>query len=193
MNIFAGASLDPKGTQMRPQNSSSRPLRVFAAKRRKILPGPGEDPPSSAVWHVHAQCRVVELVAGYMAERQAGHAGDGGAGSTDLQLARIYAATICQPGAINAYLEFARQQASEILKSYWPAVETLAQGLDCQGTMAGDAIDLVISRAEGEAAHCREMARQGEMADAACRAAAFLERFNGERLTCNSSRAECFQ
>jgi len=56
--------------------------RPFApGRRQREMPGPGEDPMETAPWHVHVQCRVTELLAGYVAERQAGYAAEGEANS----------------------------------------------------------------------------------------------------------------
>jgi hypothetical protein len=145
----------PEGNPDAPPEELLETAEALCSKAAAFMPGAGESLEEAAVWFVHAQCRVTELVAGFSAERQAGYAGDGEAGSTDLRLAKIYAATICQPGAINAYLEFARQQASEILKSYWHAVEAVARTLDARKTLAGADIDLLIFKAEGEAAQDR--------------------------------------
>jgi hypothetical protein len=57
------------------------------------------------------------------------------ANSTDEKLARTYAGTICKPSAVKAFLEFARQQAREILQAYWGAVLDLAEALDRRGTL----------------------------------------------------------
>jgi len=74
-------------------------------------------------------------------EGQAGYAAEGEANSTDEKLARTYAGTICKPSAVKAFLEFARQQAREILQAHWGAVLDLAEALDRRGTLSGQERD----------------------------------------------------
>ena len=74
-------------------------------------------------------------------EGQAGYAAEGEANSTDEKLARTYAGTICKPSAVKAFLEFARQQAREILQAHWRAVLDLAKALDRRGTLSGQERD----------------------------------------------------
>ena len=79
-------------------------------------------------------------------EGQAGYAAEGEANSTDEKLARTYAGTICKPSAVKAFLEFARQQAREILQAHWGAVLDLAEALDRRGTLSGhEMIDEILA------------------------------------------------
>ena len=161
-----------------PQNASPEQLieaaEVLCAEAVMNLPKPGEDPSGAAPWAAHVQCRVTELLAGHAAEREAGYLGDD-AGSTDLRLAGIYAATVCLPGSVPAYLDFCRAQAAAIFKTHWFAVFDLAAALDRHGTLDGPAIDQVIAMAVQGAALTAERQRRDAFKLAQERATLFMK------------------
>jgi hypothetical protein len=121
-----------------------------------------------------AASRVTELVAGFCGERVGGYDGAGEAGSSDLTIATVFAATIAAPSAIGAYLDFCRRSAEAILRDHWPAVLALATELDARGTLDGAEIDRIIEEAEFQVARAAELARRKKMAEMAKSA----EKFN---------------
>jgi hypothetical protein len=144
------------------------------AQAMSLRPGPGEPQDDYAPWECEARCRCLELLAGREGERLA--AGDATlSADSDLQLANLYAGTVCAPAAIPAYLAFARQQARAILQSHWYTVLAPATALDREGTLTGETIDRIISQAEATAEHHREVARRQKMNEAIRRAAVFLK------------------
>jgi hypothetical protein len=94
---------------------------------------------------------------------------------TDLQLAKIYAATICQPAAISAYLHFAAQEAKAILQTHWSAVDALAAALEGRQTLDGVTVDSIIAKAVQQDALELEWRRRQRRRDATERATIFLE------------------
>jgi len=137
------------------------------------VPGPGESLDDMAVWSVHATSRCVELLAGYAAERLAGYACNE-AGSTDRKIAEIYAGTVCSAGALSAFLDYCRAEATEILRAHWLAVPAIAENLDRRGTMTGAELDELISEAEFQIAREAELRRRKKMAEMTASAENFL-------------------
>jgi hypothetical protein len=113
-------------------------------------------------------------LAGHAAEKIAGYSGED-TGSTDLRIAGIYAATVCLPGSVPAYLDFCRAQAAAILKTHWFAVFDLAAALDRHGTLDGPAIDQVIAMAVQGAALTAERQRRDAFKLAQERATLFMK------------------
>jgi hypothetical protein len=146
----------------------------LCAQAMALRPGCGSPQDNYSPWLCEAACRCLELLAGQEGERLATGATTLPADS-DLQMAEMYAGTICSPAAVPVYLAFARQQARAILQSHWYTVLALATVLDREGTLTGETIDRIVSQAEAAAEHHREVARRQKMNDAAIRAAAFLE------------------
>jgi len=129
----------------------------------------------AAPWIAHVASRVTELVAGFCGERVGGYDGAGEAGSSDLAIAKVYAASIAAPGAIDAYLDFCRRSAEAILRDHWPAVLALASALDAKGTLDGATIDATIAEAEFQVSHRAELARRRKMTEMAESAKKFLD------------------
>jgi hypothetical protein len=122
---------------------------------------------------------VTELLAGFEAEWQGGYSASGEICSLDLKLAKVYAATICQPGAVWDFLIFCRSQAAEILKRHWQETLDLAAALDREGCLNGSQIDAVILTAGARADHAVEVARRTRMKEMEASAAAFMESLAG--------------
>jgi hypothetical protein len=130
------------------------------------MPRAGEDGLEfAAPWIAHVASRVTELVAGFCGERVGGYDGAGEAGSSDLAIAQVYAASIAAPVAIDTYLDFCRRSAEAILRHHWPAVLALATELDAKGTLDGAEIDQIITEAEFQVARAAELSRRKKWAE----------------------------
>jgi hypothetical protein len=93
---------------------------AMCAQALAAMPVAGEDCLEiAAPWIAHVATRVTELVAGFCGERLAQYSADGEQGSSDLAIAKVYAATIAAPSAIDAYLDFCRASATAILRDHW--------------------------------------------------------------------------
>jgi hypothetical protein len=150
---------------------------AICAEAVRNMPAAGEDPSVTAEWHVHVTCRVTELLAGYEGERLGGSHAAGEVTSLDLKLARIYAATICQPGAVWDFLQFCRSQASAILKQHWEIVLELSAALDSKGCLNGAEIDAVILEAGARADLQDEKRRRAKMQEMEASAAKVPSQF----------------
>ena len=118
---------------------------------------------------------MTELVAGFCGERVGGYDGAGEAGSSDLAIAQVYAASIAAPVSI-AYLDFCRRSAEAALRDHWPAVLALATELDAKGTLDGAEIDQVISEAESQVSREAEQSRRRKMKEMAASAENFSKK-----------------
>ena len=56
---------------------------------------------------------------------------------TDKTLSRIYAESICAPAAVEAFLEYARQEATALLVSQRHVLKALAEALEARGSLTG--------------------------------------------------------
>jgi hypothetical protein len=97
----------------------------------------GQDPMEFAEWrtHVHARCTI--LAAGNCAEQIAFPDIAPLDNGMDRTLSRIYAESICAPSAIEAFLEYARQEATALLVSQRHVLEALAEALEVHGSLSG--------------------------------------------------------
>jgi hypothetical protein len=66
---------------------------------------------------------------------------------TEFGLAEIYAESICSPAAVPAFLVYCRQEAREVLTTYWTAVLAIAAALEAAGSITGEEIDVEIAEA----------------------------------------------
>jgi hypothetical protein len=103
-------------------------------------------------------------LAGAEAERITGAKPDELACQTDLRLAEIYAGSICSPAAVPAFLEYSRQEARAILKTYLFTVQAVAASLETAGSLTCEEIDFAISDAIERSAAKAEKARRANMA-----------------------------
>jgi hypothetical protein len=172
---FHGIVLGPEGDPNASPEQLAKAAEALCAQAAAIMPSPGEDLVEAASWLVHVTSRCAELLAGFVVEKLGGYAGKNEPQSTDLQLARIYAASCHAPAAVEAFLEYCRAVAASILVDHFGALKAVAQALDASGMMTGAELDVVIFEAEGEATQARELERREASAGAIRRAAAFIE------------------
>jgi hypothetical protein len=133
----------------------------LCVKIQPLMPQIGESRTDVAEFHAHAHYRIVELLGGTEAERlfhtddpplQAAH---------DLQQAEAFAALICSPASIAAFIEFARIEARAILTDHRHVVFALAHALVEHRTLEGsDRIDQIIADAISAHAIAIEQKRQ---------------------------------
>lgn len=145
----------------------------LCAQAMALRPGPGEPQDDYAPWEVEARGRCLEILAGQEGERLA----TGEAllpADTDLHLAQLYAATICSSGVVEAFLQYARAEATAILRRHWLLVEAVAAALETRGTLTGSEIDEIISGAITQAEHEQELKRRQWLTAAKSRAKTFL-------------------
>jgi hypothetical protein len=171
---FHGQVLRPPDPDATPQ-AILEAAEALCAQAMAAMPAPGESLDDAAVWSCHATCRCIELLAGYACERIAGYAGDE-AGSVDLRIAEIFAGTVCSPGALSAFLDYCRAEATEILRAHWPAVPAVAEALDRNGTMTGAELDELIQEVEFQIARAAELGRRRKMTEMTASAEKFSKK-----------------
>jgi hypothetical protein len=146
-----------------------------------IMPMVGEDRTPAAAIFQHVHSRVVELLAGGMGEKLFFPDQPVMTAFYDTNEAAAFAALICStPKSVEAFLEFARVEAFEILTAHKTAVLAIANALIENRTLDAGQIDNCIASAEAQdgAAEARdaliaEKARRTEWRNVAERAAAF--------------------
>jgi hypothetical protein len=115
---FSGRVLAPGADPEASPEAEIAVAEALCEQAQSLMPAPGESQDDAAPWIVHVRARCIELLAGREAERIA--FGTAALSSeTDIALARIFAASICAPGAIDTYLGYAGSEAREILKRWW--------------------------------------------------------------------------
>jgi len=136
-----------------------------------VLPLPGERRDVSAAWVVHAQSSVMECVAGFAAEALAGFDRELEAGSTDHDVAKLYArSVVMSDAAVPSFVESCRIDATQILRDHWLAVTDVAMALDKRKTLIGEEVDAIIYSAESKSMHEAELQRRARMATMKARA-----------------------
>jgi hypothetical protein len=139
----------------------------------ELMPHRGEPRDDCGVWSAHATSRCIELLAGKEGERLSGFDCEGGA-ATDMALAKIYAGTVCLSSeAVDAFLDYCKIEAHELLKARWHAVQAVARALEERKTLDGAEIDAIIFAAESKATHEDELRRRQRMVDMTARAEEF--------------------
>lgn len=179
---YAGRVFAPGASDETSPEAQIAAVQAICAEARSLQPEPGEDPENYAVWAVHAHSRCLELLAGHEGERLRDPRAAFLSWETDLTLARLYASTICHPGAVAPYLHFAATEARAILKTWRLPLDALAEALEARRTLSGEMVDQILAAAVCEAAMRAEMARRQRMREAAQRAAIFLKEALGETL-----------
>jgi hypothetical protein len=147
-----------------------------------IMPLVGEDRTAAAAIYQHVHSRVVELLAGGMGEQLFFPDEPVMTAYFDVTEAAAFAALICStPKSVEAFLEFAKVEAFEILTAHKTAVLAIANALIENRTLDAGQIDNCIATAEAQdaAAEARdaliaEKARRTEWRNVAERAAAFM-------------------
>jgi hypothetical protein len=189
---FFGRCLGPLSNPEDSPETLLATAEAMCAQALAAMPRAGEDGLEfAAPWIAHVASRVAELVAGFCGERVGGYDGAGEAFSSDLAIAKVYAASIAAPGAIDAYLEFCRRSAEAILRDHWPSVVAVAEVLDRRGTLTGAELDeLIIEAAEFKVAREAELARRKKMAEIIASAENFLARTIGNSHETSNSPLE---
>ena len=118
----------------------------------------GQDPMEFAEWRTHVYARCTILAAGSCAEQLAFPGIAPLDNGTDKTLSRIYAESVCAPAAIEAFLEYARQEAAALLVSQRHVLEVLADTLEARGSLTGPEIDTIIAEAVQSHLLAREQA-----------------------------------
>jgi hypothetical protein len=133
-----------------------------------IMPAVGEDRTAAAAIFQHVHSRVVELLAGGMGEKLFFPDQPVMTAFYDTNEAAAFAALICStPKSVEAFLEFARVEAFEILSQHKTAVLVVANALIEQRTLAAEEIDNCIATAEAQDGAAE--ARDGLIAETARR------------------------
>lgn len=170
---FAGRCLGP-GTML-----EDSPEAIFAAcearckQARALMPPIGESDLAVGPWFAEVRARVCECLAGFQGEALAGFDPEGETISSDLEIATLYASSICSRIAAAAYLDYCKLEARAILECHWHAVAAVAQALETAKTLDGDAVDRLIEGAEFEVSHAAELARRARWKEISVRAAVF--------------------
>jgi hypothetical protein len=111
------------------------------------MPGPGEPRVDTADVYLHVHTRVVELVAGSVAESLF-LPGEPWPADSDRMQERALASLICSsPEAVEAFVNFCMVEAAAILRPREQIVRALTKKLLCRRTMTGDEVDEVIATA----------------------------------------------
>lgn len=115
---------------------------------RPLWPKMGEPHSEVADFVAHARNRIVELLAGSAAEQVLCPDNRPLLGAArDKRQAREFAELLCQPEAVDAYLQYARTEAETIIAKMAHVVLALANALVEHRTMNGEKIDEVIADA----------------------------------------------
>jgi hypothetical protein len=110
------------------------------------MPAFGEPRDDLAVDLIHTHARVVELLAGTEAERQLFTDAPPLEAPHDVAEARAHAALICcSHAAGDAFLNYARVEAAELIRLHRHLVQAIAAALIERRTLDGIAIDIIIA------------------------------------------------
>jgi hypothetical protein len=127
-----------------------------------LMPGPGKARADTADIYLHVHIRVVELVAGSVAEALF-LPGESWDAVDDRRQEHAYASLICSsPESVEAFIEFCRVEAAALLRPREHIVRALTKELLLRRTMTGTEIDEVII--EAVAAKAAEVEHQRRLA-----------------------------
>jgi hypothetical protein len=125
-----------------------------------VMPGPGDPRANTADVYLHLHTRVVELVAGSVAESLF-LPGEPWPAESDRMQERALASLICSsPESIEAFIEFCMAEAAALLRPRGHIVRALTKELLICRTMNGDQVDTIIMQADAAKALAVEHARR---------------------------------
>jgi hypothetical protein len=111
-----------------------------------LWPGLGEDRADVAEFFVHAHQKVVELVSGSQGELCLYPDAEPLDAVDDNRQALIYVNLVCcSPSSVNAFVDFARQEARAILEGHRSTLVALTDALVRKRTMTGSEINQVVA------------------------------------------------
>jgi hypothetical protein len=129
-----------------------------------LMPSMGESRADVADIYLHVHNRCVELVAGTVGE-ELFLDGPAWVAHDDLRQVHAYAGLICSsPASVEAFLDFCRVEAAELLTASAHIVHALAAELATRRTMDGAEVDSVIERAVAQKVHDDERNRRADWA-----------------------------
>jgi len=134
----------------------------LCAKVRPLMPQVGQPRIDAAEFYTHAHFRIIVLLAGTESERLFHTADPPLQANHDLEEAKVFAAIICSPAAVPAFIEFGKAEARAILDDHRHIALALARALVANRTLDGDQIDSVISDAVFAKAIDNEHLRRAE-------------------------------
>jgi hypothetical protein len=138
------------------------------------MPGPGESRDGVADVFMHVHTRVVELVAGSVAEALF-LPGEPWPADSDRAQERALASLICSsPESIEAFIDFCMAEAAALLRPREHIARALTAELLVRRTMTGDEVDEVIMQAVTAKAAADEHARRAAWQRAEESAASFV-------------------
>jgi hypothetical protein len=120
---------------------------TLCAQIGPLMPGPGESRAAVTAIFSHVHTRVVELVAGSVAEALF-LPGEPWDAVDDRRQERAYAALVCSsPESIEAFIEFCMVEAAALLRPREHIVRALTKELLCRRTMRGREVKTAIRQA----------------------------------------------
>jgi hypothetical protein len=138
-----------------------------------LMPGPGEPRTDVADIFLHVHTRVVELVAGSVAEALF-LPGEPWPADSDRAQERALASLVCSsPESVEAFIDFCMAEAAALLRPREHIVRALTKELLCRRTMTGMEVDEVIATALAREALAKEKARRAAWAETCAKAAEF--------------------
>jgi ATP-dependent Zn protease len=137
------------------------------------MPGPGESRDGVADVFMHVHTRVIELVAGSVAEALF-LLGEPWPADSDRAQERALAALICSsPESIEAFIDFCMAEAAALLRPREHILRALTAELLVRRTMNGDQVDEIITAAAAAKAAADERERRAAWAQTCANAAKF--------------------
>jgi hypothetical protein len=115
-------------------------------KVANLMPGPGESRANAADIFAHVHVRIVDLMAGTAAEALLHPSCPPWVAHSDIRQARQLASIICtSEAAIDAYLNFAAEEAKAIVLQHRSAILAIADALMIERTLDAAQIDNIIA------------------------------------------------
>jgi hypothetical protein len=141
---------------------------------RPVMPNPGESREAVADVFLHVHSRVIELVAGSVAEALF-LPGDPWPADSDRAHERALASLICMsPESIEAFIDFCTAEAATLLRPREHIVRALTKELLIRRTMIGTEVDEVIAAAVAREALTAEQVRRADWNERQQSAARFV-------------------
>ena len=142
------------------------------------MPGPGEKRDNVVDVFMHVHTKVVELVAGSVAEALF-LPGEPTPAYSDRAQERALASLICSsPESVEAFIDFCMAEAAALLRPREHIVRALADALRIRRTMTGHEVDIVIAEAVSIRAAEAERKRRADWRERTKSARAFLADVN---------------
>ena len=138
-----------------------------------MMPGPGESRAAVADVFMHVHTRIVELVAGSVAEGLF-LPGETYPADSDRAQERALASLVCSsPDSIEAFIDFCMAEAAALLRPHEHVARALTAELLIRRTMTGDEVDAVIAAAVAAKAAAHERERRSDWARICANASTF--------------------